>query len=82
MKKTLRYSKDQILQIYKGLGNFISPLDEPSKYEIKSVDALKLILNAEANVVLNCMRDLPPIQAHHGNKSKMVNSVLNSKVLV
>jgi len=34
-KKALRYTKDQILQIYKGLGNFKSPLANPEQFDIK-----------------------------------------------
>lgn len=78
-KKTLRYTKDQILQIYKGLGNFKSPLANPDKFEVRAENLkyLNLLLNSEPNVVLQTMKDLPALQAHQGNKVKIVDSIID-----
>lgn len=60
--RTMRYTKDQILKIYKGLGDFKSPLTNSKKYGVEKDNKqyLDLIMNAEPNVVLQTMKELPP----------------------
>lgn len=80
--KTMRYTKDQILKIYKGLGDFKSPLTSIGKYEIEEENDqyLDLIMNTEPNVVLHSMRDLPPQEAFLGNKGRIVSSIIDNNI--
>lgn len=79
---SLYYKKEQILQIYRGLGDFKSPLSNPSRYGTKPENEqyLELLLNPEPNVVLQSMKELPPQEAHLGNKGKMISSIINSNI--
>jgi hypothetical protein len=60
--KTIRYNKDQILQIYKNLGNFKSPLIGAGKNGLKpeNIKFLELIVNNDPNVVLESFKEMPP----------------------
>lgn len=80
--KTIRFTKDQILKIYKGLGDFKSPLDHTEKYEIKNSNNqfLELIMNEDPNVVLQTMKELPPHEAHLGNKGKIFTSIIDNNI--
>lgn len=50
----MRYTKEQILKIYKGLGDFKSPLSNTVKYKVdgNNEQYLELVMNTEPNVVL------------------------------
>ena len=52
--KSIRYTKDQILQIYKDLGNFKSPVLDAHQRGVDpdNIKYLDMIMNHEANVVL------------------------------
>ena len=80
--KTIRFTKDQILKIYRGLGDFKSPLTNTSKYEIEAEnnEFLELIMNSEPNVVLQTMKELPPHEAHLGNKGKIFSSIIDNNI--
>lgn len=80
--RTIRFTKDQILKIYRGLGDFKSPLTNAAKYEIEveSDQFLELIMNAEPNVVLQTMKELPPHEAHLGNKGKIFSSIIDNNI--
>ena len=62
--KTTRYTKDQILQIYKSLGNFKSPMIDAEKNGVnpENLKFLDSIINKDPNVVLESLKDLPPAQ--------------------
>lgn len=60
--KTTRYTKDQILQIYKNLGNFKSPLLDAKQHGLKSenIKYLESIVNNDPNVVLESIKEMAP----------------------
>lgn len=69
--KTLRYTKEQILQTYRGMGQFKSPLITADG---KTKPYLELLLNDQPNVVLQSFKELPAAQV---DKSKIVSSVID-----
>lgn len=78
----MRYTKEQILKIYKGLGDFKSPLSNTVKYKVNGDNEqyLELIMNTEPNVVLQSMKELPPQEAYRGNKGKIVSSIIENNI--
>ena len=62
--KPTRYTKEHILQIYKDLGNFKSPLLDAHQRGVDpdNIKFLDMIMNDEANVVLQSVKELPPTQ--------------------
>lgn len=78
----MRYTKEQILKIYKGLGDFKSPLLNLSQYGVKGENKwyLELTMNPEPNVVLQSMKELPPQEAYRGHKGKIVSSIIDSNI--
>ena len=54
--KTLRYTKEQILQTYRGMGQFKSPL---TTADGKTRQYLAILLNDQPNVVLQSFKELP-----------------------
>ena len=73
--KSIRYTKDQILQIYKDLGNFKSPVLDAHQRGVDpdNIKYLDMIMNNEANVVLQSMIEMPPMQ---GDKIKIVDQLI------
>jgi len=71
-KKTIRYSKEAILQIYRGMGQFQSPLVDADP---KVKKYLEILMNENPNVVLPSLKDLPPAQA---DKSQILSSVIDN----
>lgn len=71
-KKTIRYSKDAILQIYRGMGQFKSPMIDADP---KVKKCLEMLMNEAPNVVLANLKDLPPAQA---DKSQILSSVIDN----
>lgn len=75
-KKSIRYTKDQILEIYKGLGQFRSPLNDCEHFKIAGPNShyLSLILNKNPNVVLQNLKDLAPAAV---DKKTLISSMID-----
>jgi len=63
------------------MGNFNSPLLTPEKYGIvdENIGFLKKITDTEPNVVLQCMREMPPSLGAHGKASSIVNKLIDNE---
>lgn len=56
-QKAKKYTRSEMLSIYKELGNFQCPTENPERYSIKheNLEILRKLVNPAANVVLKCM---------------------------
>ena len=73
-----RYSTRELLAIFKSLGRFQSPLDEPKNYGDVDTEMLAKLLNPKATVVLQHMKSSSALPLVVGQDQRIREKIIDS----